>query len=97
MSAQIKVDPLQFRMMYYSYFYEQKGQRILGCFQTVSTVRKKKASDCTGTSMSCRACFSCLPLSTQMIGYASKSVHLSWLNVQTNICDMLEHAYVLYL
>ncbi len=32
---------------------------------------EKNASDCTGTSMSCRARFSCLPLSTQTIGYAS--------------------------
>ncbi len=64
----IKVDPLQFQMMYYSYLYEQKWQRRL--FWVVSTVRKN-ASDCTGTSMSCRARFSCLPLSTQTIGYAS--------------------------
>ncbi len=28
-SAQIKVDPLELRMMYYSYFYEQKLQRKL--------------------------------------------------------------------
>ncbi len=30
--TQIKVDPLQLRMMYYSYLYEQKLRRILSCF-----------------------------------------------------------------
>ncbi len=37
-----KVDPLQFRMMYYSYFYEQK------LLQVVSI--EKNAIDCTGDS-----------------------------------------------
>ncbi len=37
-----KVDPLQFRMMYYSYFYEQK------LLQVVSI--EKNAIDCTGVS-----------------------------------------------
>ncbi len=38
-----KVDPLQFRMMYYSYFYEQK------LLQVVSI--EKNTSDCAGASM----------------------------------------------
>ncbi len=38
-----KVDPLQFQMMYYSYFYEQK------LLQVVSI--EKNAIDCTGASM----------------------------------------------
>ncbi len=42
-----KVDPLQFRMMYYSYFYEQK------LLQVVSI--EKNAIDCTGASMSLSA------------------------------------------
>ncbi len=40
-----KVDPLQFRMMYYSYFYEHK------LLQVVSI--EKNAIDCSGASMSC--------------------------------------------
>ncbi len=39
-----KVDPLQFQMMYYSYFYEQK------LLQVVSI--EKNPIDCTGASMS---------------------------------------------
>ncbi len=42
-----KVDPLQFRMMYYSYFYEQK------LLQVVSI--EKTAIDFTGPSMSLSA------------------------------------------
>ncbi len=42
-----KVDPLQFRMMYYSYFYEQK------LLQVVSI--EKTAIDFTGASMSLSA------------------------------------------
>ncbi len=42
-----KVDPLQFRMMYYSYFYEQK------LLQVVSI--EKNAIDCAGASMSLSA------------------------------------------
>ncbi len=42
-----KVDPLQFRVMYYSYFYEQK------LLQVVST--EKNAIDFTGASMSLSA------------------------------------------
>ncbi len=44
--TQIKVDPLQFRMMYYSYLYEQK---LLRKFFPL----EKNAIDCTGASMSC--------------------------------------------
>ncbi len=40
-----KVDPLQFRMMYYSYFYEQK------LLQVVSI--EKNTIYCAGASMSC--------------------------------------------
>ncbi len=42
-----KVDPLQIRMMYYSYFYEQK------LLQVVSI--EKTAIDCTDASMSLSA------------------------------------------
>ncbi len=42
-----KVDHLQFRIMYYSYFYEQK------LLQVVSI--EKNAIDCTGASMSLSA------------------------------------------
>ncbi len=38
-----KLDPLQFQMMYYSYFYEQK------LLQVVSI--EKNPIDCTGASM----------------------------------------------
>ncbi len=41
-----KVDPLQFWMMYYSYFYEQKS-----CWKKVVSI-EKNAIDCTGASMS---------------------------------------------
>ncbi len=52
--TQIKVDPLQLRMMYYSYLYEQKLRRILSCFH----YQEKNASDRSGTSVSCKVCFS---------------------------------------
>ncbi len=52
--TQIKVDPLQFRMMYYSYLYEQKLRRILSCFH----YQEKNASDRSGASMSCKVRFS---------------------------------------
>ncbi len=65
----IKVDPLQFQMMYYSYLYEQKWQRRL--FWVVSTVRKKCKWLHWHLHVLQSARFSCLPLSTQTIGYAS--------------------------
>ncbi len=63
-----KVDPLQFQMMYYSYFYEQK------LLQVVSI--EKNAIDCTGASMSCAL------TSTLHTNYWC-SAHLSRFNVKT--------------
>ncbi len=73
--TQIKVDPLQFWMMYYSYICEQNWR----CILVVSTVRKK----CKWWHWRLHVLQSTLQLqlSAQTIGYACNSVHLSRLNI----------------